>query len=45
MVLIPFFAVANEMFSRPNIVYIALEDITPMMGCYSDSYAKTQVFE
>lgn len=23
---------------RPNIVYIALEDITPMMGCYGDKY-------
>ena len=27
--------------TRPNIVYIALEDITPMMGCYGDTYAKT----
>ena len=26
---------------RPNILYIALEDITPMMGCYGDTYAKT----
>ena len=26
---------------RPNILYIALEDITPMMGCYGDAYAKT----
>ena len=26
---------------RPNILYIALEDIAPMMGCYGDSYAKT----
>ena len=25
----------------PNILYIALEDITPMMGCYGDAYAKT----
>ena len=29
---------------RPNILYIALEDITPMMGCYGDTYAKTPVF-
>ena len=29
----------------PNIVYIALEDITPMMGCYGDTYAKTPVFD
>jgi hypothetical protein len=26
---------------RPNIVYIALEDIAPMMGCYGDTYART----
>ena len=31
--------------TRPNIVYIALEDITPMMGCYDDTYAKTPVFD
>ena len=30
---------------RPNILYIALEDITPMMGCYGDGYAKTPVFD
>ena len=30
---------------RPNIVYIAIEDITPMMGCYGDSYARTPVFD
>lgn len=30
---------------RPNILYIALEDITPMMGCYGDEYAKTPVFD
>ena len=30
---------------KPNIVYIALEDITPMMGCYGDTYAKTPVFD
>jgi len=30
---------------RPNIVYIAIEDITPMMGCYGDAYAKTPVFD
>ena len=27
---------------RANILYIALEDITPMMGCYGDDYAKLQ---
>ena len=30
---------------RPNIVYIALEDITPMMGCFGDNYAKTPNFD
>ena len=30
---------------RPNVVYIALEDITPMMGCYGDTYAKTPNFD
>jgi arylsulfatase A-like enzyme len=30
---------------QANIVYIALEDITPMMGCYGDTYAKTPVFD
>ena len=30
---------------RPNILYITLEDITPMMGCYGDDYAKTPVFD
>lgn len=40
---LPSFALAA--IDRPNIVYIALEDITPMMGCYGDSYAKTPVFD
>ncbi len=30
---------------KPNILYIALEDITPMMGCYGDAYAHTPVFD
>ena len=30
---------------RPNIVWISLEDITPMMGCYGDMYARTPVFD
>ncbi|MEO2016353.1 MAG: sulfatase-like hydrolase/transferase [Fuerstiella sp.] len=29
----------------PNILWISLEDITPMMGCYGDSYARTPVFD
>ena len=31
--------------NRPNIVWISLEDITPMMGCYGDPYARTPVFD
>ena len=30
---------------RPNIVWISLEDITPMMGCYDDKYARTPMFD
>ena len=30
---------------RPNILWISLEDITPMMGCYGDKYARTPVFD
>ena len=30
---------------RPNILWISLEDITPMMGCYGDVYAHTPVFD
>ncbi len=30
---------------RPNILWIVLEDITPMIGCYGDEYAKTPVFD
>ena len=36
---------AKEIKQRPNIVYLALEDITPMMGCYGNTYAKTPVFD
>ncbi len=36
---------ASPARTSPNIVYIALEDITPMMGCYGDTYAKTPVFD
>ncbi|MDG2127719.1 MAG: sulfatase-like hydrolase/transferase [Fuerstiella sp.] len=34
-----------EQSDRPNILYIALEDITPMMSCYGDTYAKTPNFD
>ena len=37
--------VLAEKPSRPNIVWISLEDITPMMGCYGDEYARTPVFD
>ena len=30
---------------RPNIVWISLEDITPMMGAYGDEYARTPVLD
>ena len=30
---------------RPNILWISLEDITPMMGAYGDAYARTSVFD
>ena len=30
---------------HPNIVWISLEDITPMMGAYGDEYARTPVFD
>jgi len=39
------FAAYGAETDRPNILYIALEDITPMMGCYGDAYAKTPVFD
>ncbi len=31
--------------ASPNILWISLEDITPMMGCYGDKYARTPVFD
>ncbi len=34
-----------EQPDRPNILWISLEDITPMMGCYGDKYARTPVFD
>jgi uncharacterized sulfatase len=36
---------ASPARTSPNILYIALEDITPMMGCYGDEYAKTPNFD
>ena len=36
-----FMALKISASEKPNIVYIALEDITPMLGCYGDKYAKT----
>ncbi len=37
--------IAQEGLDRPNIVWIVLEDITPMMGCYGDKYARTPAFD
>ena len=34
-----------EPSERPNILWISLEDITPMMGCYGDAYARTPAFD
>ena len=36
---------ASAAYHRPNIVWISLEDIGPMMGCYGDEYARTPVFD
>ena len=30
---------------RPNILWISLEDISPDLGCYGDSYARTPVLD
>ena len=30
---------------RPNILWISLEDITPMMGCYGNEYARTPILD
>jgi len=38
-------ACGAEQPDRPNILWISLEDITPMMGCYGDKYARTPVFD
>ena len=38
-------ALTADAADRPNIVWISLEDITPMMGCYGDEYARTPVFD
>ena len=35
----------SSLADRPNIVWISLEDITPMMGSYGDDYARTPVFD
>ena len=39
------FAQGDAGAGRPNVLYIALEDITPMMGCYGDRYARTPVLD
>ena len=38
-------AISEASSDRPNFLYIALEDITPLMGCYGDAYAKTPNFD
>ena len=44
-ILVALGAVSKAAGANPNILYIALEDITPMMGCYGDTYAKTPNFD
>jgi arylsulfatase A-like enzyme len=34
-------AVAAELARRPNILWITAEDISPNLGCYGDTYART----
>lgn len=34
-------AVAAESVERPNILWITAEDISPNLGCYGDTYART----
>jgi len=34
-------AVADAGKSRPNILWISIEDVCPHLGCYGDRYAKT----
>ena len=36
---------ASTPADRPSILWISLEDITPMMGAYGDEYARTPVFD
>ncbi len=31
--------------ARPNILWISLEDLSPDLGCYGDSYARTPVLD
>ena len=34
-------AARQKIAQRPNILWISLEDISPDLGCYGDSYAIT----
>ena len=34
-------AVAVAAMPKPNILFIAVDDLRPAMGCYGDSYAIT----
>ncbi|MEE8452216.1 MAG: sulfatase-like hydrolase/transferase [Thermoguttaceae bacterium] len=38
-------AEASEANPRPNILWITCEDISPHLGCYGDSYAKTPTLD
>jgi arylsulfatase A-like enzyme len=47
LLLLGLFALANELLAetappkRPNVVFIAVDDLRPQMGCYGDSWMKT----
>lgn len=35
----------EEKLTRPNIIWITTEDISPQLGCYGDSYAHTPILD
>ncbi|MBD3274370.1 MAG: sulfatase-like hydrolase/transferase, partial [Candidatus Marinimicrobia bacterium] len=38
-------ASADEEYSRPNVLWITAEDISPALGCYGDEYANTPTLD
>jgi len=41
LLLAPLRALSADDTPPPNILWISLEDINPMLGCYGDAYART----